>query len=126
MNITREQFTSPNAPRVRKVTLTAPGFAGDAYVRGLTIGQRDRYEGACLKEKSVKGRLFQSVNTENMRARLLVLCLCDESGTALFEETQADMDMVARWPASVGEPLFEAAREESGMSERDLEELKGN
>lgn len=122
----REKLSSAASSPPRKVTITTMGYEGDYYVRGLTIGQRDRYEGACLKEKSVKGKLFQSVNTENMRARLLALCLVDADGTREFEESADDMAALAKLPATVGEPLFEAAREESGMSEKDLEELAGN
>jgi hypothetical protein len=122
----RTQIENAGQRPPRRVVITVPGFEGDHFVRGLTIGERDAYEGACLVEKSFKGRVAQTVTTENMRARLLALCLVDESGTRLFAETKADLAVLAKLPADVGEPLFEAARVESGMSEKDIEELKGN
>lgn len=125
MNL-REKIASAAARPPRKVTISAPGFEGEYYIRGLTIAERDRYEGSCIKERSVKGKLVTSVNTENMRARLLALCLVNADGVREFQETDTDVALLAKLPADVGEPLFKAAQEESGLSERDLEELKGN
>jgi hypothetical protein len=122
----RDRIATAPKRAPRKVTIEDPHYGGEYFVRGLTVGERNRYEASCLKNEGAKGRVFQVVTTERMRERLLALCIVTEDGTREFQETNEDMDKIGAMPACVAEPLFEAAREESGLSEKDVEELKGN
>lgn len=63
----------------------------------------------------------QRVNMKNLRARLVALCAIGEDGKRLFAE--ADLKKLGGKSALVMDRLFDAARNLSGMSSRDVEKL---
>lgn len=97
-----------------------PAWKTYVKVRGLTAGERDKYESEMLEGKGKN----QVVNLANARAKLIVLCCIDEEGKQLF--TKQEMTVVATKSAAALEPLFDAARRLSAMTEQDMEELTGN
>jgi hypothetical protein len=64
------------------------------------------------------------MNFVNLRARLLVRCICDADGKRLFAD--GDVEQVAGLPARVIDPLFEVAQRLSGMGAKDVESMTGN
>jgi hypothetical protein len=129
MTTLREKHAAAPKAAPRKITIAVPGYEGDYYVRKLTVGERSRYEKSAIKATSIRGKVHQLVDPEQMRERLLALTLVNADGTRQYEETAEDMDFLASLPADVGEPLYEAARDHSGMSaedDKELEELAGN
>ena len=72
------------------------------YVRELTARERSQYE------LSLANKEFDSC-----RERLLSLCVCDETGARIFNEQ--DIDEIGRLPAVFVEPIFNKAREVSGL-----------
>jgi hypothetical protein len=77
---TRESFLQAYAipPQVEPV--------GDAFVRAMTAGEKDRFD---LAHTKAEGRDF--------RARLLAASVCDESGSLLF--TEKDIPALSGLPA---------------------------
>ena len=56
-----------------------PEWGGDICIRGLTARERDHFEAS----------IGQSANLENLRARLVVLSICDEAGERVFKDSDA-------------------------------------
>jgi hypothetical protein len=100
--------------------VSIPGVAEPISVRGLTAGERDAFEAACFVGKGNS----REMNFENLRARLLVRCICDAGGKRLFADS--DVEQIAALPAKVVDPLFEVAQRLSGMGAKDVESLSGN
>lgn len=89
-------------------------------VRGLSAGERDSYEASMLKGQGAN----QSVDMSHARAKLIALGTVDATGQRIFKDT--DVARISRKPAAVLEPLFQAIRDLSGMSDADIAELTGN
>lgn len=100
--------------------VSVSGVAEPISVRGLTAGERDAFEAACFVGKGPN----REMNFVNLRARLLVKCICNASGERLFQDNE--LDSVAGLPAKVIDPLFEVAQRLSGMGAKDVESLSGN
>jgi hypothetical protein len=100
--------------------VSIPGVAEPISVRGLTAGERDAFEAACFVGKGNS----REMNFVNLRARLLVRCICDAGGKRLFADS--DVEQIAALPAKVVDPLFEVAQRLSGMGAKDVESLSGN
>lgn len=96
------------------------GLAEPVYIRTLTGRERDAFESACFTQRG-KTRVL---NTDNIRAKLLVRSICDKDGVRVF--TDADVDAIGDMPASVLDELFTVAQRLSGLSSTDVEELAGN
>lgn len=95
-------------------------WGGTVYVRELTGRERDQFENEILTGDPND----PDVNTENLRARLLVRTLCDEDGNRLFGDDQ--MDDLADKSGAVLSRLFEKAQELNGMTAEDMEAIAGN
>lgn len=95
-------------------TVEVPEWGGEVCVRGLTARERDHFEAS----------IGTSANLENLRARLVVLTLCDEEGERLLKDS--DAIELGKKNAQVVDRLFEIARKMSGMTDADVEELEGN
>jgi hypothetical protein len=115
-----KDFVLSLAASIPVEAVSIPGVAEPISVRGLTAGERDAFEAACFVGKGAN----REMNFVNLRARLLVRCICDASGKRLFAD--ADVEQVAGLPAKVVDPLFEVAQRLSGMGAKDVEALSGN
>lgn len=87
---------------------------GDVNVRGLTAKERDHFEAS----------IGMQSNLENLRARLVVLCLVDDEGKRIFKDS--DATALGEKNAQAINQLFEVCRKMSGMTDADVEELEGN
>jgi len=90
------------------------------YLRGLTSAERDQFESTLF----VGEGKTRKQNFSNMRARLLVLTICDIEGKRLFADT--DADALGKKSSKVLNKLFEKAQRLSGLGEKDVEELLKN
>ena len=63
----------------------------------------------------------QTVNLQNIRAKLASMSICDESGKRIF--TDADMAQLSGKSAVALQRVFEVARRLSGLGDGDVEEL---
>jgi len=101
------------------VPVSAPGWVPDGtlYMRPLSARDRDSFEAMIFGDGGKR-------NTDNVRARLLVRCLCDETGRRIFADT--DADALGQKSARITEPLFEKALTLNAFSKSDVEELAKN
>jgi hypothetical protein len=100
-------------------TVECPEWGGPVHVRTLSGTERDAFEASMLDAKG-KG----ASNLANIRARLLVRALCDDSGNRLFAD--ADADALGRKSAKVLDRLFDVAQRINGLGAKDVEALQGN
>jgi hypothetical protein len=118
--MTKDQFFSALATARRPTRVVAVPEFGEGMtlrVQGLTMQERTRFEMAIMTGKGQN----KEVNLRNLRETLLVMAIVDEQGQRLF--TDDDKAKLSDLPASAGERLFDAARELSGMTEKDVAEL---
>lgn len=95
-------------------------WGGDVHVRCLTGAERDRFEADMLSdpEEDSRKRFY------NLRARLVVLSVCDVKGMPLFMLN--DVDALSRKSAKVLDRLFSVAQRLSGMTKEDVDTLTKN
>ena len=94
--------------------VAVPEWGGAVCVRGLTARERDLFEAS----------IGASANLDNLRARLVVLSVCDDKGERIFKDS--DAIELGKKNAQVVNRLFDIARSMSGMSDEDVSELEGN
>ena len=87
---------------------------GHIYIRPFTTGMRDHYE-------VLKGLAAKEGHTTRSRAIAVYLMACDKGGSPIFcgrkfddegsaiEPTEADIDVMDSMPATVLEPIIDAA-----------------
>lgn len=117
--LTKEQILG--AKDLITESIHVPQWGGYIRVRGLTAGERDRFEASLFIQDKNGKQIFQG---RNLRARLVSAGIVDEDGNRLF--TEAEVDHLGRKSAGALEILFDRIRELSGMSEEDIKELEGN
>ena len=100
-----------------KELVTVPEWGGDVYVRGLTGKERDAFEAGMIEQRGKS----QTVNLQNIRAKLASMSICDETGKRIF--TDADMAQLSGKSAVALQRVFEVARRLSGLGDGDVEEL---
>lgn len=92
---------------------------GRIKVRGLTVGEKDEYEGDIFR---LEGR--RNFKMKNARAQLLLRCVLDKNGTRFFADK--DMGKLLELPAVIADPIIDVARRLSGMATGDIEEMVKN
>lgn len=90
-------------------------------VQSLTAGERDEWEASYVKERK-DGK--KSISTRQVRAGLVGRCLVDANDDRLFsdEEIGALQDK----HAGAVDAIFSVCAEMNGITEQDVEEIKGN
>lgn len=117
--LTREEILA--AEDIAEELVTVSQWKGGAVlIRGLTAAARDDFEASCIKGKGRKAE----VTIQNMRAKLVALSAVDEAGERLF--TEQDVAALGRKSGAALARLYEVAARLSGITDEDLEELKGN
>lgn len=94
-----------------------PELGGTVYVRGMSGVERDGWETSLVVGRGKK----QRINTENVRARLLVRVLCNDKGELLF--APSDATALGGLRVDVLTKLYEVAQRLSGVSDEDIDEL---
>lgn len=97
-----------------------PEWGGVVLVRGLSGAQRDAYEASIVKNVGGKPKM----DMENMRAKLVALCVVDDAGSPLF--TMADVEALGRKSGAVLQRVFVVAQRLSGLATEDVEEAAKN
>ena len=97
-----------------------PEWGGEVYVRCLTGAERDRFEADMLQDEETDSRK----RFYNLRARLVVLAVCDDHNLPLFMLN--DVEALGRKSAKVLDRLFSVAQRLSGMTKEDVEALTKN
>ena len=111
--LTREQILqSDDLPREE---VDVPEWGGKVQVRTMTGTDRDAFE-ATLVGKDGK--------FENVRARLVVLTLCDKTGARLFNE--ADIPALGAKSAKALDRVFAVAQRMNGIGADQVESAKND
>jgi len=95
-------------------------WKGWVRVRGLTAGERDRYEGSLFADVK-KGA---KPDFRNLRSKLVCMCLTGSDGKRLFSFN--DVEKLGKKSAAAMDKLFQKAQELSGLRKEDVEELQKN
>lgn len=111
--LTRDDILKASDIKVESVK----AWGGTVYVKGMTGRERDQFEASII---TIRGK-SQSINLENVRAKLCVMTLCDKDGVRLF----ADADLVALSEKSAVElqKIFAVAQRLSGITADDVKDL---
>ncbi len=111
----RDQIFSQVDIVIEKVTLPAP-YKGFVFVKGMDGNSWDEYQDGIL----VKGKNGErTVDLKKSKAKLLIQCVCDESGKLMF--TEADIPMLCGKSNKFLEFLTKAAQKLNGMGEEAAE-----
>ncbi len=116
--LTKEQIFE--ADDLETVDVPVPEWGGRVRVRTISGSERDRFEQETMQFNSGN----RTVNLIDIRARFCVLCLVDEAGKRLFNESE-----IRRLGQKSGKALdrvFDAAQKLNGLSETDLQDLAKN
>lgn len=100
------------AAKPKIVTVSVPEWGGDVCMREITAGQRDQWDAWQIEHDG-------AARYQDIRARLLVLTICDEQGVRLFSD--ADIDIVSSLPANAIERLWSTACRLVGLRPEDVE-----
>lgn len=123
-NGARPKFLSREAIFAAKdletVEVEVPEWDGTVIVRGLTGRERDEFEASMMEQRGKK----MVPNVANVRAKLVVKCVVDETGKRLF--TDQDANEMGEHSAAAVNRIYEAASKLSGLSDEDVEELAGD
>ena len=105
-----------NVVDLKPEVVEVPEWGGSLYIRMLTASERDKFEASCVGTGKKQ-------NLSNIRARLVVLCACDEAGERLF--TDGDAEALGRKSAAAVDKVLGACSKLNGFSSQDIEDLEG-
>jgi hypothetical protein len=103
MTLDKAAIIAGAKPRI--ITISVPEWGGDVCLRDQWDAWQIENEGAA--------------RYANIRARLLVLTICDEQGARLF--TDKDIDIVSSMPAQTIDRLWDASCKLVGLRPEDVE-----
>lgn len=104
----------------KTVEVEVPEWGGSVLVRTLSGKERDAYESGTISIKNGK----QVEDFDNLRARLVALCLVDEKGVRLF--TAKDVTSLGNKSAAALQRVYNKCQELNAVSDKDVEELTEN
>lgn len=113
--LTRAEILAHAAAAPAMERVDAPLLGGVVYVRGMTAKERDAYEASVIQARR------QKVTLGNVRARLLVSCVADETGHLLF--TLDDLELLGGLPAAAVDDICDVAQRLSGFQKADMDAL---
>lgn len=96
-------------------TVQVPEWGGEVQVRTMTGADRDTFEASLIGKE---GRL------ENVRARLVSLALCDESGVRLFNDS--DVIALGQKSAKALDRVFTVAQRLNGIGADQVDAAKND
>jgi hypothetical protein len=120
MSLTREQIIAQREQPLRTEVVSVPEWGGDVIVRELSGRERDAFEAEFVDDKG-RRRLDAMFN---IRARLVAASVVDEKGQTMF--FPSDVEMLSDLSAAALDRVFTAARQLSGFTERDIDDLAKN
>lgn len=97
-----------------------PEWGGTVRIKGMTASERDRFEDSIMDQKGKDVRL----NHVNMRAKLLTMCIVDETGNRVFNND--DIRALGAKSAKAINRCMEVAQTLNGISDEDVGELTEN
>ena len=114
--LTKDQILGANDLPRKQVEV--PEWGGAVYVRTMTGAERDAFESLSLESRS-----GGSTSLVNLRARLAVWTVVDESGNRLFSDS--DIEALGKKSAKALSRIFNVIVEVNHFGEKDIEDLAG-
>lgn len=105
------------ASDIQSEIVDVPEWGGSVRVQGMSGTDRDAFEASLLKGKGKN----TSVNYNNLRAKLLVRSIVDDSGERIFGEH--DIAALGAKSAAALNRVYNVAQRLNGLSDEDVEEL---
>ncbi len=99
---------------VKQEVVNIPELGGDIIVSEMTGAERENWENS-IEEKGRR---------TNLRAKLLVASLVDESGSRLF--SQDDIEAVSKLPFSIIEKLCDISSKLNGFTSKEIDTAEKN
>ena len=103
----------------RKI-VSVPEWGGQVYVRTMTGTDRDSFEASLITRDSNTSSNDQRMH--NVRARLVSLTLCSESGERMFQD--GDIDALGRKSARALDRVFAVAQRLNGIGTDEAQAAK--
>jgi len=116
--LSKQDILTANDIETKEVDV--PEWGGTVFVRGLTGHERDKFESSIVTRIGKETK----VEMENIRAKLVSLCVVDEEGKKLFNET--DVGMLTKKSGAALDRVFSVAQKLSGIGEEDFKEMVKN
>ena len=102
------------------VIVKVPEWGGDVRVRGMTGEERDAFEGSIVTVKNGKS----TVDTKNIRAKLIAHCVVDEKSDPMF--SLEDIPALGKKSAAALQRIFDIASKLCGLTEGEVEKIVKN
>lgn len=118
MALNRSQILG--ASDLKTELVNVPEWGGDVIVSGMTGAARDAWEQSLVMRKPGG----TSINMENMRAHLVAATVVDEDGKRIFSD--ADVAALGAKSGAALDRVCKVAQRLNGLTDQDLEEVKGN
>jgi hypothetical protein len=99
-------------------TVKVPEWNMTVYIRSMSGQERDKFESSAFNASTGK------VNAENLRAKLVSMCLVDKEGSRIFSDKEAVE--LGKKSAKVLSRLYDIATKLNALSDDDIEELAKN
>ena len=113
--LTKDQILAVDDRRM--TSMHVEEWSGDVWFRVITSAERDAFEMQFAQDDKRA--------TENIRARLLVITLCNENGERIFD-AENDIEALGAKSGRVLDKLFDMAREVNGMTDDAVKDAEGN
>jgi len=110
MTLTRDAILAAND--IKLVSVEIPEWGGTVHVRPMTGSERDSYDMEMVKDGSPR----------NMRGRLVVRVVCDETGARLFKDS--DADAIGAKSSSALDRIYLLASKQSRVGDGEVSDLK--
>ena len=106
-----------NADDIQLERVSVPEWGGDVYVKATNGKEFSDLQAQIIERKGNN----QRVNLENIQAKLVAICTCDESGKRLFNQRQ--VDLLAGKSSAALQRVFKVAQRLSGLGDDEIEGL---
>lgn len=111
--LTRASILEANDRPMKEIAV--PEWGGHVYIRMMSAGERDAFEGA---------QESNPAPYRDLRARLAVATVCDTDGELLF--TPDDVPALTAKSGRALDRIFAAASKHNGLTKADVDELRKN
>jgi hypothetical protein len=106
-----------NADDIQLERVPVPEWGGDVFVKATNGKEFSGLQAQIIERKGNN----QRVNLENIQAKLVAICVCDESGKRLFNQKQ--VDLLAGKSSAALQRVFKVAQRLSGLGDDEIEGL---
>ena len=106
-----------NAKDIQLERVPVPEWGGDVFVKATNGKEFSDLQAQIIERKGNN----QRVNLENIQAKLVAICTCDESGKRLFNQRQ--VDLLAGKSSAALQRVFKVAQRLSGLGDDEIEGL---